>query len=480
MTNVYLDEINVTRFSPLYTDMYQLTMGQAYFLNNKHQTKAGFDYFFRKLPFKGGYVVFAGLSDLIDAIGNLRFNSSDIDYLHKQEFNADFLEYLKTFKFQGSIYGMQEGEVVFPVEPILHVEGNIIETQLVETLLLNLLNFQSLIATKASRVRFSAGNRLLTDFGLRRAQSTGGIHASKASFIGGFDSTSNVFAAKIHNIPPSGTMAHSFIESFDSELDAFRAYAKVFPDQCVLLVDTYNTLKSGIPNAITVGKELAQQGKTLSGIRLDSGDLAYLSKRARAMLDEAGLTDTRIIVSNQLDELVIKSLLDQGAAIDIFGVGTSMITGRPDGAIDGVFKLAHSDQKPRLKISENLQKTTLPGKKKVLRYRNGDGRFYADCVALQTETNPEVMVHPFEKEKSLPLKGLSFENLFHEHIKDGAVTNKPKTAAELRDIAKERLNLLPDEHKRFDFPHIYKVGVSRNLLNLQTRLITNMQKRQVL
>ena len=478
MTHKYHDQINITRFSPLYTDMYQLTMGQAYFLSNKHQTQAGFDYFFRKLPFNGGYVLFAGLSDLIDSIGDLKFGSSDIDYLHKQEFNTDFLEYLKLFSFRGTIYGMQEGEIVFPVEPILHVEGNIIETQLVETLLLNLLNFQSLIATKASRVRFSAGNRLLTDFGLRRAQSTGGIHASKAAVIGGFDSTSNVFAAKIHDIPPSGTMAHSFIESFDSELDAFRAYAKVFPDQCVLLVDTYNTLKSGMPNAITVGKELAKHGKTLSGIRLDSGDLAYLSKRARTMLDEAGLTETKIIVSNQLDERVIKSLLDQNAAIDIFGVGTSMITGRPDGAIDGVFKLAHSDGKPRLKISENLQKTTLPGKKKVLRYLNGDGRYYADCVALETESSPDIMVHPFEKEKSLSLKGLTFENLFIEHIKDGTVINKTKTAAEIRDLAKERLGLLPDEHKRFDFPHIYKVGVSQNLLNLQTKLMTDMQKRQ--
>ncbi len=476
MTNMDCHHMNVTRFSPLYTDMYQLTMGQAYFLNNRYQSEAGFDYFFRKLPFDGGYVIFAGLSDLIEAIGTLRFDASDIDYLHKQGFNADFLEYLKHFQFRGTISGMQEGEIVFPVEPILHVEGNIIETQIVETLLLNLLNFQSLIATKASRVRLSAGKRTLTDFGLRRAQSTGGIHASKASIIGGFDSTSNVFAARMHDIPPSGTMAHSFIESFDNELDAFRAYAKIFPEQCVLLVDTYNTLKSGLPNAIKVGKELAENGNTLSGIRLDSGDLAYLSKKARTMLDESGLTNTKIIVSNQLDEWVIKSLLDQGAAIDIFGVGTSMITGRPDGAIDGVFKLAHSDQKPRLKISENLQKTTLPGKKKVLRYYNEEGRFYADCIVLQNESSPGVMVHPFEKEKSLTLEGFDFENLFQEHIKDGKICYKPRKAFEIRELAAERLKLLPSEHKRFDFPHIYKVGLSEKLLNLQSRLISDRQK----
>ncbi len=478
MANTDLQQMNVTRFSPLYTDMYQLTMGQAYFLNNRHQSEAGFDYFFRKLPFNGGYVIFSGLSDLIEAIASLRFNSSDIDYLHKQDFHPDFLEYLKTFRFHGHISGMQEGEIVFPVEPILHVEGNIIETQIIETLLLNLLNFQSLIATKASRVRLSAGKKLLTDFGLRRAQSTGGIHASKAAVIGGFNSTSNVFAAKMHDIPPNGTMAHSFIESFDNELEAFRAYAKIFPDQCVLLVDTYNTMKSGLPNAITVGRELAKKGKTLSGIRLDSGDLAYLSKKARKMLDEAGLTETKIIVSNQLDEHVIKSLLDQDAAIDIFGVGTSMITGRPDGAIDGVFKLAHSDHKPRLKISENIQKTTFPGKKNVLRYFNEEGRFYADCIILHNESNPNRMIHPFEKEKTLDLQGLSFENLFHRHIINGETTIKPKSVFEIRDVAEARLNLLPSEHKRFDFPHIYKVGISKNLLDMQTQLIANMQINQ--
>jgi nicotinate phosphoribosyltransferase len=466
---------NITRFSPLYTDMYQLTMGQAYFMQSRSDFPAVFDYFFRKLPFDGGYVVFAGLRDLLLALKDLHFVDSDIDYLHKKGFNEDYLEYLKSFRFKGDIYGMQEGELVFPVEPVLRVEGGLLETQLVETLLLNLLNFQSLIATKASRIRKSAGNRMLTDFGLRRAQGTGGIQASRAAIIGGFDNTSNMLAASLHDLHPNGTMAHSFIESYDNELEAFRAYANTFPDHCVLLVDTYNTIKSGLPNAITVGRELLEKGHQLIGIRLDSGDLAYLSKKARKLLDEAGLDAVKIVVSNQLDEHVVKSLIEQGAPIDIFGVGTSMITGRPDGAIDGVYKLSSAGHKPRLKISENLQKTTLPGKKKVLRFLNDDGQYFGDCIAESGETNTELMIHPFEKEKSVSLKDMPHEDLFHCQMKKGEIITPPLTPFEIREIACNRLAKLPEEHKRFDFPHIYKVGVSQKLMNLQTEIIQKMQ-----
>lgn len=467
---------NITRFSPLYTDMYQLTMGQAYFLDGRFEQRAGFDYFFRKLPFNGGYVIFAGLGDLLNALGELRFHASDIDFLYKKGFHPDFLEYLKDFRFKGCICGMKEGEIVFPVEPVLRVEGRLVEVQLAETMLLNILNYQSLIATKASRVRLSAGNRTLTDFGLRRAQGTGAIHGSRAAIVGGFDKTSNVMAASMHNIEPSGTMAHSYIESFDNEQDAFRAYARIFPDDCVLLVDTYNTLRSGLPNAIKIGLELKEQGHHLRGIRLDSGDLAYLSKKARNMLDEAGLPHTKIIVSNQLDEFVVKSLLDQGAPIDVFGVGTSMITGRPDGALDGVFKLSSVNGRPKLKISENIQKTTLPGNKKVLRYFNAEGQFYADCIATENETEPEIMIHPFEKEKSLSLKGYKYEELFFCSMRDGKLTEKPVHPHELKKRVYARLALLPEEHKRFDYPHIYKVGVSETLLNLQSDIIKKLQK----
>lgn len=469
-------KINITCFSPLYTDMYQLTMGQAYFMRGRHDIPASFDYFFRKLPFEGGYVLFAGLGNLLEVLKELRFEDTDIDYMHSRGFHSDYLEFLKGFHFKGSVLGMQEGEVVFPVEPVLRVEGSLLEVQLVESMLLNLLNFQSLIATKANRMKSSAGERVLTDFGLRRAQGTGGMHASRAAIIGGFDNTSNVLAAKEYNIDPSGTMAHSYIESHDNELDAFRDYAANYPDLCVLLVDTYNTLKSGLPNAITVGKELKKQGYDLAGIRLDSGDLAYLSKKARAMLDKAGLQNTQIVVSNQLDEHLIKSLIMQNAPIDVFGVGTSMITGKPDAALDGVYKLSYAGKEPRLKISENIQKITLPGKKKVLRYFNEDGQFYADCIAMQDEAQPEIMIHPFEKEKSMTLKGFPYEDVFHCHMKEGQITKKTPSVFEIREKAAERLSLLPDEHKRFDFPHIYKVGVSKKLVELQSEIITKMQK----
>ncbi len=462
--------------SALYTDMYQLTMGQAYFLKNRHEQPASFDYFFRKNPFKGGYVIFAGLNELLEQIQSLHFGREDIDYLHQQGFHSDYLEYLKSFSFRGNLSGMQEGEIVFPVAPIIRADGGLHEVQLIETLLLNVLNFQSLIATKASRIRYSAGDRILTDFGLRRAQGLGGIQASRAAIIGGFDSTSNMMAARDHKITPSGTMAHSFIESYANELEAFRAYASIFPNNCVLLADTYNTLKSGVPNAIKVARELKEKGYVLKGIRLDSGDLAYISKKARSMLDEAGFHDVKIVVSNQLDEHVIKSLIDQQAPIDIFGVGTSMIIGRPDGAIDGVYKLAYASKEPRLKISENLQKTTLPGKKKVIRFLDKHSCFYADCIALEDEKLPKQMTHPYQKEKSLNLEGKAHEEVFVKHMLEGKITeNGEKSPVELKEKAAMRLKQLPEEHKRFDFPHIYKVGVSDKLLSLRDNMVQKLQ-----
>ncbi len=462
--------------SPLYTDLYQLTMGQAYFLNGRHDQEASFDYFFRKTPFAGGYMIFAGLGELLPLIENLRFSDEDISYLHQQGFHTDFLEYLRSFRFKGRIRGMEEGEVVFPVAPILRVEGGLLECQLVETLLLNMLNFQSLIATKANRIRHSAGTRRLSDFGLRRAQGMGGMQASRAAIIGGFDSTSNVLAAKNNDLQVAGTMAHSFIESYDKEIDAFRAYAMTFPDTCVLLVDTYDTLKSGVPNAIRIARELELQGRKLVAIRLDSGDLAYFAKKARDMMDEAGLDYVKIVVSNQLDEHVIKSLLDQKAPIDIFGVGTSMVIGRPDGAIDGVYKLSSSNRMPRLKISENVQKTTLPGKKEVLRFLGEDGRFYADCISLVDEASPQKMIHPFQKDKSLDLSGKPFETLYTTHMDNGRSLEPAAGAEELREKVCRRLEKLPEEHKRFDFPHIYKVGISERIMELRDTMVQNLHR----
>ncbi len=465
-----------TKLSPLYTDMYQITMGQAYFMNNRHEKRACFDYFFRKIPYGGGYVVFAGLGDLIKIISELQFDDDDIYFLRQNGFHNSFLEYLKGFSFRGDISGMKEGEIVFPNEPILRVEGNMLEVQLIETLLLNMLNFQSLIATKASRIRLSAGERQLSDFGLRRAQGTGGIQASRASIIGGFDSTSNVYAAMRNGVPASGTMAHSFIESYEDELAAFRSYASVFPDNCILLLDTYSTLKSGLPNAIKVAKELEAKGYRLKGVRLDSGDLAYISKRVRSALDRAGLEYVKIVVSNQLDEYVIKSLVEQGAPVDIFGVGTSMIIGRPDGAIDGVYKLSAFDGEPKLKISENIQKTTMPGRKKVLRYLNSENYFYADCIASFDEIRPGRMIHPFQKEKSLDLGDNSFEDLFTDHLREGRMLYKPSGPFEIRERVYRRLEQLPVEHKRFDFPHIYKVGLSEELVKLRDGMVQKLQE----
>ncbi|MDX1285762.1 MAG: nicotinate phosphoribosyltransferase, partial [Draconibacterium sp.] len=328
----------------LYTDFYELTMAQGYFSGNKVNQTVSFDYFFRTNPYKSGFTVFAGLHDFLELLKEFTFSQSDIDYLRKQKLKPEFLNYLKNFKFNGTIFSVNEGEIVFPNEPVLRVEGNIIECQLIESLLLNILNFESLIATKAFRIKLVSKKKVFADFGLRRAQGLGAIHASRAACIGGASSTSNVLAGKLFNIPISGTMAHSWIQSFPTELDAFRAFAQANPDNTILLVDTYDTLNSGVPNAIVVAGEMEKRGLRLKAIRLDSGDLAYLSKKARKMLDKAGLKDVKIIASNQLNEYVIKTLLlDQNAALDGFGIGPELITGKNDAELDGVYKLACID-----------------------------------------------------------------------------------------------------------------------------------------
>jgi nicotinate phosphoribosyltransferase len=333
-----------------YTDQYEIAMGQGYFLAGRQAEYAVFDYFFRKNPFGGGYTVFAGLPDLLAVLENLRFDREDLDFLRAQEFHLDYLAYLKDFRFRGTLYAPPEGDLAFPTRPVLRVEGLLIETQIIETLLLNILNFQSLIATKASRIRHVAKDGVLIDFGLRRAQGLGGYHASRAAVVGGFDATSNARAARDFNLQPSGTMAHSYVQSHESELAAFRSFAAARPNDCVLLVDTYDTLQSGVPNAITVAREMEKKGQRLKAIRLDSGDLAYLAKRSRAMLDAAGLQEVKIAASNQLDEYVIRSLMSQGAPIDVFGVGTSLVIGRPDAALDGVYKMAAVDGRPVIKL----------------------------------------------------------------------------------------------------------------------------------
>jgi nicotinate phosphoribosyltransferase len=455
-----------------YTDQYELTMGQAYFLSGRKDQPAVFDYFCRKTPFGGGYAVFAGLPDLLRMLERFHFAPEDLDFMRRLGFHPDYLAYLESFRFKGTIYSAWEGDLIFPTRPIMRVEAALIEAQLIETVLLNMLNFQTLIATKASRMRQAAKNRMLIDFGLRRAQGLGGYHCARAAVIGGFDATSNSRAARDYDLQPSGTMAHSYVQSCDSELAAFRSFAKARPEQCVLLVDTYDTLKSGVPNAITVAREMEQGGRRLRAIRLDSGDLAYLAKRSRAMLDDAGLQYVHIAASNQLDEYVIRSLIEQQAPIDIFGVGTSLVTGHPDGALDGVYKLAVVDGRPVIKLSENVSKITLPHKKQVWRAIDPQGHFLgADAVGLNDEKDMALMHHPFVPHQSLAIERFETEPLLHQVMVNGEMTYDPPPAAQTAQYSRERLAMLPLEFKRFENPHIYKIGISSRLKALRDGLI---------
>jgi nicotinate phosphoribosyltransferase len=459
-------------YTGTYTDQYQLSMALAYFKKGKADHTSVYDYFFRKNPFNGGYTIFSGLQPLLNTLENFRFDENDLAFLSQEGFPDDFLHYLKNFRFKGNIHSVSEGEVVFPVMPVLQVEASLIEAQLIETLLLNQLNFQSLISTKASRMRQMAGDKKLVDFGLRRAQGPGGYYASRAAIIGGFNATSNVRAGRDFNIPVSGTMAHSFIQSYDNELTAFRDFADIHPDNCILLVDTYDSLKSGIPNTIKVAKEMESAGRRVKGIRLDSGDLAYLSKKARQQLDEAGLDYVKIAASNQLDEYVIKSLMEQDAPIDLFGVGTSLVIGKPDAALDGVYKLSSANGKPRIKLSETIEKTTLPSRKQVFRLIDRDGNFSgADAIGLEDETKPEVMYHPFEAHKSMEIKNCRKETLLRTVMENGKSLIKTSTLGEISDFRAERENMLPPEYKRFTNPHEYKTGISTRLHSLRNKLI---------
>ena len=459
----------------LYVDLYELTMAQGHFFNGKKDVPAVFDYFFRYIPFGGGYVVFAGLMDLLEMLERYRFDEEDCAYLESVGFHKKFTAYLRDFRHRLTIYAPREGEIVFPNEPIVRVEGNIIEAQIVETMLLNLLNFESLIATKAARIRYAAGDKMISDFGLRRAQGLAGIHASRAAIIGGINSTSNVFSAKLFGLKPTGTQAHSWIQAYGDELEAFRQFAKVFPDRCILLVDTYNTLQSGVPNAITIAKEMEERGEKLLAIRLDSGDLAYLSKHARKMLDDAGLEYVKIVASNQLDEYIIRSLHTQGAPIDGYGIGTRLITGKGEGALDGVYKISMIENKPLMKISDNIEKMTLPGKKKIYRYINGEGIFNGDAVVLENESGVDWMYHPHKPDMFKRMDTMEKEELMHKVMDHGDVMIDKEPTYDIAGYVQRRMAMLSDEHKRFEFPHIYKVGISKQLMELRSKMIREIK-----
>ncbi|MEI7421386.1 MAG: nicotinate phosphoribosyltransferase [Prolixibacteraceae bacterium] len=465
--------------SGLYTDFYELSMAQGYFYTGKQSEKAVFDYFFRTNPYHGGFLVFAGLADFLEQLQYFKYHEEALHFLGKQGLKPEFLDYLRHFSFTGKIISVKEGELVFPNEPIVRIEADIIEAQLIETLLLNILNFQSLIATKAFRMKLAANGKSFTDFGLRRSHGFGGLQASRAAIIGGASSTSNVQAGFMYDLPVSGTMAHSWVQSFDHELTAFRAYSEINPKNSILLVDTYDTLRSGVPNAIVVAKEMEQAGERLIGIRLDSGDLAYLSKKARKMLDKEGLEYVKILVSNQLNEHVINSLEDQAAPIDGFGVGTELVTGKPDASLDGVYKLCESAGKPSMKISENIEKNTLPGKKMVWRFFDEEGNIYRDGILLDDEIPGECewLYHPSQSDKKTLVCQLHREQLLHPVYENGSIVHPMPSPIECHQYLTERARQLPEEHKRFIMPHIFKVGISEKLLNLRNDLVASYKNR---
>ncbi len=467
----------------LLTDLYQLTMAGGYVEEGKTDQWANFDYFFRSIPDNGGYCVLAGLEDLVDYILNLRFSQEDLAYLEKVgPFSSKFLKYLEGFSFSGHMWAMPEGTIVFPHEPLIRVMAPLPEAQLIETTLLNIMNFQTLIATKAARLCWAANGDPVIDFGLRRAHGPhGALMASRAAYIGGVEGSSNVLAGELYGIPVRGTHAHSWVESFPSELEAFRAYARVYPDSCVLLVDTYDTLKSGVPNAIKVGKELARKGYRLKGIRLDSGDLAYLSKEARRMLDEAGFQDVLIIASSDLDEWIIESLKRQGARIDIWGVGTRLVTSYSSPALGGVYKLTALDENgremvPKIKRSDNPEKITNPGVKKVVRMYDQEGQMRGDVLFLEEERPPKgrsfrayhpMFTHVF---KTYP-KEFQMKELLVPIFQGGKLVYKLPKLFEIRQAALENLRRLDPGYKRFHNPHVYHVSLSARLFKTKQKLL---------
>lgn len=476
----------MTRDLTLLTDLYQLTMMQGYH-DYKMDKKVVFDLYYRKNPSGNGYAICAGLDQAIEYIKNLRFKEDDITYLRNLNmFDESFLEYLKSFKFTGNIDAVPEGTVVFPGEPLLRVCAPILEAQYIETALLNIINHQSLIATKAARVIQAAEGDAVLEFGLRRAQGPdAGIYGARATIIAGCAATSNVLAGKQFSVPISGTQAHSWIMSFDNELDSFRAYAKVFPDKCILLVDTYNTLKSGVPNAIKVFDELKAAGHDLKGygIRLDSGDLAYLSKGARKLLDEAGHKDAIISASSDLDEYLIADLKRQGAAITLWGVGTKLITSSDCSAFGGVYKLSAEEDKdggfePKIKLSNNPAKVTTPGIKKIVRiYDKTTGKIKADLIALEHEefdTNKELTIFdPIDTWKRMKLMPGTYEtrDLLVPIFKDGECVYKSPPVMEIKDYCKTELNTLWCEQKRLINPAKVPIDLSLELYNLKQKMI---------
>lgn len=468
----------------LLCDFYELTMGNGYFESGKKDQICYFDIFFRKIPDGGGFAIAAGLEQVIDYIKRLHFTEDDISFLREKGlFSEGFLDYLREFKFTGDIYAVKEGTPVFPHEPLLTVRAPAIEAQLVETYLLLMLNHQSLIATKANRIVRAANGRAISEFGSRRAQGAdGAVLGARAAYIAGCTGTACTLTDKEYGVPATGTMAHSWIQMFDDEYTAFKTYCELYPHGATLLVDTYNVLKSGVPNAIRAFKEvLWPKGIKSCAIRLDSGDITYLSKRARQMLDEAGLTDCKIIASNSLDENIIRDILHQGAKVDAFGVGERLITSKSDPVFGGVYKLAAIEKKdgtivPKIKISENAAKITNPHFKKVYRlYENKSGKAIADLICVHDEvidpTQPLEIFDPDYTWKRETLTDFTAEELLIPIFKNGTCVYESPSVDEIRDYCAKQIDLQWDEVKRFENPHNYYVDLSQKLWDIKQQLL---------
>ncbi|HAK38008.1 MAG TPA: nicotinate phosphoribosyltransferase [Nitrospina sp.] len=442
----------------LKTDLYQLTMMQAYFAGN-HNPYATFDYFVRNIPF-GSYLVVAGLPSVLSYIEELRFDPDDLEYLAEQNlFTRSFLKYLENFNFTGDISGMPEGELAFPKEPILRVRAPIMEAQLIESFVLNKINFSSLIATKASRVVYAAGAKLVAEFGLRRAQGEAQLEATRACFIGGCSATSNVYAGNHLGIPVTGTMAHSYVTSFENETDAFRIYSETFPDNTILLIDTYDSLE-GARKAVEIAKEMESRDQRLKAVRIDSGNLLELSKKVRNIFDKAGCSYVKIFASSDLNEWKIEELLKNGASIDAFGVGTEMITSSPSPALGGVYKLVEIEDAdgnliPKMKLSNDQEKATLPGRKTVWRLYDSNGLLKEDVIALDDE--------------KIDYSG-KYRKIHVSFVEKGQVVCQIPPLTEIRDQAQKNLSFLPEKYRAFDAAPTYPVKLSTGLEKLTQNL----------
>lgn len=469
-------------------DFYELTMSNGYFLDGMGDRVAYFDMFFRRVPEGGGYAIMAGLEQVIEYIEGLKFDKDDIDYLRGLNiFDERFLSYLENFEFTGSVYAIPEGTLIFPGEPIITIKAPVKEAQLLETMILLTINHQSLIATKTSRIVRAAEGRPVMEFGSRRAQGCdGAMYGARASYIGGAAATAATIVGEEFGMPVSGTMAHSWIQFYEDEFTAFKKYAELYPDNAVLLVDTYSVLNSGVPNAIRVAKEVLEpMGKRLKGIRLDSGDMAYLTRKARKMLDEAGLEDCQIVASNSLDEHTITSLLLQGAKIDSFGVGERLITSKAEPVFGGVYKLAAVENEegqiiPRIKISENPEKITNPGYKKVYRFFDRDThKALADVITMADEVindkEPYTIFDPVYTWKKKTLTNYYVQELQEEIFRDGKLVYTKPSLEEIRNYTQVQLDNLWDEIKRFENPHNYYIDLSQKLWDVKNELITKLK-----